>query len=189
MESVMPDPARASTRQIILEAAGRALRAGGVSASVDAIAEEAGVSKSSVLYHFKSKDLLLQMLARDVIGSFRTRVYQHIDMSENIPGKVLRGYVRTIAADLTSHPGSGGHPERWGALSLIRGVEHMLHEDNERWREEFLADGLEEDRALLVWRAADGLLGAALTAGNVDGAEVRRMCDLLIRLSQTNTAV
>jgi AcrR family transcriptional regulator len=79
MQRAAPSPRRVgrpSNRQRVLDAATRvALRDGPGGVTIDAVVTEAGLSRGGVLYHFRSKDALLQALVdqdidvvRDVTG-------------------------------------------------------------------------------------------------------------------------
>lgn len=61
---------RASLRNNIIEAAERLVtRVGAAHLTLDAVAEEAGVSKGGLLYHFKTKNELLQAILTEHINS------------------------------------------------------------------------------------------------------------------------
>ncbi|MFT2691555.1 transcriptional regulator BetI [Clavibacter michiganensis] len=176
------------TKHQIIRGAGRALVAMGPGASLDAMAAEAGVSKGGILHHFGTKDALIEALAADAVTSFQERVERHVDLSENRPGKTLRAYVRAIEEEILQEDSLVTHPEVWGVLGMMPEVSRMLQADSDHWREAFAADGLEDERIQIVWRAADGLMAAATYDSRADAAEVQRLCAALIRLSALDEA-
>jgi AcrR family transcriptional regulator len=67
-----PGPGRPSNRARVLEAATAvALREGPGAVTIDAVTTEAGMSRGGVLYHFPSKDALLQALVDQDIDAAR----------------------------------------------------------------------------------------------------------------------
>ncbi|GIP37177.1 TetR family transcriptional regulator [Paenibacillus sp. J31TS4] len=64
-----------SKRQALLEAASRIVVLRGLSQlTLEAVAEEAGVSKGGLLYHFPSKDMLVEAMNEAVIARFREEI-------------------------------------------------------------------------------------------------------------------
>lgn len=146
------------TRQKILGAARSVLAERGTATSVQEIATAAGVSKSGLLHHFASKDVLLRAVVEDYLQHVHRRVMAHVDLAENRPGKVLRAYVRALCGpdpgvrELYANLADIGR-----YLSEVPGVEDLFDADNARWRELFAADGLNADRILVAQYAAEGL--------------------------------
>lgn len=174
------------TKRAILDGAARALREHGAAVSLTAIATEAGVSKSGLLHHYTSKEALVLALAQDAIEQFRDHVEARVDLSENVPGKLLRAYVRAVCDEVAEPQAGREHASLWGALTLLPEVVRLAEADDERWRAAFHDDGLHPDRVLVVSRAADGLAGAP-HYGAVPGAdEIEHTRDLLLRLTLTN---
>ena len=147
------------TRNSILEGAVRVLRTAGAGASLDAIAKESGITKGGLLYHFKNRETLLFAVAEDSIRLFRTQVFEQVDLSENHPGKLLRGYVRALFQLLSSNAETD-YFGLWESLTFVEGVPELLTMDAARWRDEFLEDGLNYDRVMIVQNAAEGFISA-----------------------------
>jgi len=71
-----------STRQKILRAARKAFAdKGKAGARVDHIADQAGVNKAMIYYHFQSKDNLYMEVIRDFYSHIKTIAYGHLDQS------------------------------------------------------------------------------------------------------------
>ncbi|HWK29913.1 MAG TPA: TetR/AcrR family transcriptional regulator [Solirubrobacter sp.] len=82
---------RARTRDRLLDAAGAVVRRDGAQAlTLDAVAEEAEVSKGGLLYHFKSKRDLVEGMVDRWLGEFEREI------AEADPAFV-RGYVKASA--------------------------------------------------------------------------------------------
>ena len=82
------------TRRLVLDAAASVIRRRGIVATLDDIARAAGVSKGGLVYHFATKDELVQALAADVIADFRRAVAEALDPADSAPGRLTRAYVR-----------------------------------------------------------------------------------------------
>lgn len=114
-----------STRERIIEAAGKLFHAEGIRAvSVDAVAEKAGLTKRTLYYHFRSKDDLIAayLEVRDQpnlalfqrwfaeadgdIGDRVRSIFTRLAASANRPGWKGCGFLRT-SVELVNMP---GHP-------------------------------------------------------------------------------
>lgn len=94
--------ARTSTRDLILEAAiVAAARHGITGASMDEIADVAGVAKGSLYYNFSSKDAIFGELLQDGIG----RLARAIDVARERPsGAPIRDVALAVLATLQANP-------------------------------------------------------------------------------------
>jgi AcrR family transcriptional regulator len=171
------------TRRAVLDAAAAVVRKQGVSASVDAIAREAGVSKGGLLHHFRSRDQLLLAVAEDLALQFREAVYAAVDPRDHAVGRLLRGYINATFDDMEE----GWEAAEWAlvtaALAVVPGVVALLQEEKRRWDEEFEADGVHPDRVLLIQRAADGASLSGIYEGASDPREMHHARTLLLALS------
>ncbi len=174
----------ARTRQAVLDAAARTVAAQGAGASLDAIARAAGVSKSGLLHHFRTRDALLLALARDLSEQWTAAVHAAVDPRDHAPGRLVRGYVNATFDLLTDESQTVEHLLLMAALSAVPGVAGLLKEDTQRWAEALEADGLHPDRALLIVRAADGSGLAGLYEGGRDPAREQQTRELLLALSR-----
>lgn len=179
-----------STRQRLLEAAGRTIRdTGATGLTLDAVAREAGVSKGGLLHHFRSKDALVEALLRDLLSAFGERVRRLADAEPaepDGPGRVLRAYVR---ASFESEPVSQDlSAVLLGAIVGNQTLLGLVREDTHRWRARLLEDGVPRARALLVQMAADAAwLERLLDAGASDGADRAAVEGELLRLTEAST--
>lgn len=71
------------TRDLILKSARLEFAARGISAPLDAIAERCGIRRSSLLHHFKSKNLLIDAVIEDILEKARTRLVDAIAAGNN----------------------------------------------------------------------------------------------------------
>ncbi|WP_198655388.1 TetR/AcrR family transcriptional regulator [Streptomyces geranii] len=191
-----PDAARSQirnterTRHAILGATARVVSREGAGVSIVTIAREAGVSKGGVLHHFPTREALFEAVAIDLLEGFRRSVFDHLDLSENRPGKLLRAYVRTICDDVDSDkPRRDTDYVGWQALEIFRsspGVAELVRADAERWETDLAADGLDPDRVVLVQLAADGLTGIAAQNEDTVRRNLARMRPLLLKLTEAD---
>ncbi|MFN3824053.1 MAG: TetR/AcrR family transcriptional regulator [Pseudorhodobacter sp.] len=87
-----PAAARGDTRRRILDAAQSLAHCTGAgSLSLDAVAAKAGVSKGGLLYHFPSKNRLMQALVEDYLGKFDAAL--SAQESTGLPDAAIRAYI------------------------------------------------------------------------------------------------
>src|SRR5690242_16415505 len=87
-------PARTSaTRDRLLDAAGTVVHRDGAQAlTLDAVAKEAAVSKGGLLYHFKTKNDLVQAMVDRWLSQFGTEM-------EAADADFVRGYIKANTPD------------------------------------------------------------------------------------------
>ncbi|MCK6080915.1 TetR family transcriptional regulator [Microbacterium sp. EYE_5] len=177
----MSRPPRA--RESVLDAFEAALIDGGArSATMDAVAAAAGVSKGGLLYHYASKDALESALLE------RMRQLVDADVADMVaaPGGVVAAFVRTSVQTDTpldraivaaSRLAQAGHAEASAALRDVRDV----------WERSLRPHTRDETALQLVLLVSDGLyFNSALTAGALPGpiprgAELDALVDLVER--------
>jgi AcrR family transcriptional regulator len=150
---------RSDTKQQILEAAGRVVLARGVvGLTLEAVAEEAGLSKGGLLYHYGSKDALLGAMVTHLVEVTEARIDAHRERDTGA-GSWTRGYLQACLV--------GGAPEsdpmgRLAVALLAAGASDpaLLDDIRERqsaWRARLEDDGIDPVMAAIVRLAADGL--------------------------------
>ncbi|MFV2145480.1 TetR/AcrR family transcriptional regulator [Isoptericola sp. G70] len=176
------------TRRAVLDAATAVILEKGSAVTLAQVASAAGVSKSGLIHHFGNRDQLVVAVVEDVYEQFRATVLEHLDLSENYPGKVLRAYVRALSAgsaeatavrDLSS-------AVSWNGLYAIPSVASLVNEQNAEWSRQFAADGLSAERIQIVRRAAEGIAAAAVI-GDEDAQSIAAATRLLLELASDGT--
>lgn len=61
--------------------------------TIDAVADAAGVSKGGLMYHFPSKDKLVEALVIRIVGMWRRDHLEAIEAAPPGPGRVPRGFL------------------------------------------------------------------------------------------------
>lgn len=169
----------------MLDAAMQVMLEKGAAISLAEVAALAGVSKSGLIHHFGTRDQLVLEVVKDVHERFREVVLSHLDLSENIPGKMLRAYVRALCDPVPGTvAGSVTAAAAWGGLHTIAEVAAIAEQQHAWWKEQLAADGLSGERIQIVRRAAEGVAAAAL-AGDEDEAGIARARSLLLELATT----
>lgn len=148
---------RERTRRAILDAAGRMLSEHGSKASLTEIAKAAGVTQSGLRHHFPSRDSLLCAVVEDTIERMWSEIHAHVDLSENRPGKLLRGYIRALTGGSDFFAQVLDPTGLLTAIGNLPGVEELFRRDAQRWRSALAVDGVPEARVLVIQHAAEGL--------------------------------
>lgn len=122
---------QARRAQLVEATVGQVAEKGYAGASLAAIAEAAGITKAAVLYHFTSKDLLVDAAYEHVLTVLTGEVAAAVEAVEPAAGP--GAYVRSMIGHLREHPrhtrmlveamshgGAGYDPQaRWGPLAQI----------------------------------------------------------------------
>jgi AcrR family transcriptional regulator len=86
-----------SNREKILDATVQvAIRDGVMAMTLDAVAQEAGVSKGGLLYHFRSKDDLLAAMLVHFSTKVKGQLEEQIAADPNPRGRFIRAMVQTV---------------------------------------------------------------------------------------------
>ncbi|MGD9607748.1 MAG: TetR/AcrR family transcriptional regulator, partial [Leucobacter sp.] len=137
------------TRRLVLAAAAQAIRTHGTGATLDRIADEAGISKGGLVYHFASKDQLLSALAQEQFDAFRSEVEGQLSQVDGGPGRLVRAYIR---ASLIPQDADELR-ERFALITQLLTVPSVLElarRDDIRWTEDLERDGVPEPVRVLV---------------------------------------
>jgi AcrR family transcriptional regulator len=176
----------ARTRKALLAAAEHVVTEHGPAFSLDAVAQEAGVSKGGLLHHFRSRDALLVALVEAWIERFDEAVQQQLDPDDDRPGRVCRAHIRATFDEPEVTGGAWMHTSVQTALIGVPAVLERARADAERWQRDMAGDGLHPQRVLLISRALDGEATAELffDSAGVDHEARRELRDLLLALTE-----
>lgn len=147
---------RASSRDAILDAAeALALEACAARLILDAVADQAGVSKGGLLYNFPTKEALLKGLIARLCECFDEAKEAAKLRSGEGPAAGLKAYVATaLDAD------GSGETVAGALLAAIANDPRLLlpvREHHRRYVTELASSGLSFPRAAVVWLATEGL--------------------------------
>ena len=170
------------TRRSVLDAAIRSLIAEGLGVSIQAIATAAGITKSGLMHHFNNRTELLVSVAEDAIEDFRNQVNDNIDLAENRPGKLLRAYIRTLFDNL-EYQDSYDPAQLWSVLAPMPEITDLLIDDAARWRDDFIADGLNPDRVTVAMHAAKSFVHEAQLDPGISTESIARAKSVILALT------
>lgn len=147
------------TRTNLLKAAHSVVQAKGVvNLTLEEVARVAAVSKGGLLYHFPSKDLLLQSMLDSALAAFEVELERQRG-NDRTPGSWLRAYIHASFPDRKEGPSDSSMVG--SALLASLGTDSSLAEPYARhlrgWIEHATSDGLEPSVAQTIRLAVDGL--------------------------------
>lgn len=172
------------TRETVLKAAASIIASQGIGAfTIEAVAQEAGVTKGGVLHHFPSKEALVNGLIDGVMQTFNQRLQAELATEpEGQPGRWLRAYIRTVFF---------ANYDDANLLPALAAAVDADHQTLERIRNSFTfsqqaatQDGIDPLQATLIRLAVEGVVFTrALRVDVLDSATSQQIYDALIRMT------
>ena len=173
-----------ATRRHVLSAAREVLTEKGAALTIQEGADRAGVSKSGLLHHFATKNLLLTAVVEFYLDEIFDAVTQL--RKDRSPGSFTRAYVRALCGeDPVVRNLFVTFDDIADPLSAVAGVDELYRSDTERWNRCFLDDGLHPDQLLLVRYAAEGIAMAASSDELMESGALERAHLILSRLANS----
>ena len=122
--------------------------------TLDAVARAAKVSKGGLMYHFPTKESLLQALVTRAIEHTQQSWEQAQQRLPDRPGRGLRAYVQASTAERPDLD-----PFSSALLAVVPGDPQLLEPVRAYFRERMpaLSEGVPFERAALVYLATEGL--------------------------------
>jgi AcrR family transcriptional regulator len=149
-----------NARERILDAAERlALREGVATLTLDRVAAEAAVSKGGLLYHFTSKEALIEGMVERQLRAFEQSLEVALAAEPVGPGRRTRALLRASFGSATRP----AKRERQATVALLAAVVNRpslldpVRAAYTRWMEELNNDGLPDGQAVVALAALDGL--------------------------------
>ncbi|WP_258229050.1 TetR/AcrR family transcriptional regulator [Arthrobacter sp. HMWF013] len=167
----------------MLDAAWRTIRVRGMSASLDDVAAEAGVTKGGLIYHYSTREKLLLSLVEDSLENFRSIVLELIDPEDKQIGRLARSYIRACFVDRHDQTSAHDRTVVIAQLMSIPTIEAAARHDAARWATDLGEDGLPSELLQVVTSAADGASAAPMWGAIRDEESRGRLRDLLISLT------
>ena len=147
----------AQTRATILDAAAAVVERDGVAAlTLERVAEEAGVSKGGLLYHFSSKAELVVAMLNRTLDRADERLGELADAHHGAPGAFATAYLDYVSGG--DHARDSGAAGVFAAAASDDGDLGPAQQRFAEWQERLLRDdGLDETTALTARIVGDGL--------------------------------
>lgn len=172
-------PGRPSLRPQLLDAALDLIAEDGVGAlTYEALSLRTGVSKGGLLYHFPSKDALLEALTERLVDRYAEARRAATEELPDSPSRELKGYAIASLQNRSKADGASARLKMSGVWNRRVGKAYYAR----RFRE--MAAGMDRDRAAIVHLAVEGLWYMELAGVSpFTATERRRIVMLLLRLA------
>ena len=145
-----------SSRDRIVDAAEKVvIEVGAAHLTLNAVAEEASVSKGGLLYHFATKETLLKAMLERRIQRFKKNQEEKVGELQNGPTREIKAYIHSTL-------GRDRKADRVGA-SLLAAIAHNpklldpAREDYRKRLNRLIPAGFGFERAAVIVLAVDGL--------------------------------
>ncbi|WP_164667792.1 TetR/AcrR family transcriptional regulator [Virgibacillus doumboii] len=152
---------RSSRKMEILNAASKIVSEQGIfNLTLDAVAKEAGISKGGLLYHFPSKEAMVEGMVQHLTSNYREKIAHNVSIDSNDKGKWTRSYVDVTFNQVYQNKdmNSGLLAAKAVNAALLDPIRHLYSE----WQEEIENDGLDPIKATIIRLATDGMWLAEL---------------------------
>ncbi len=173
------------TREAVLKAAAQIIVRLGVGGfTIEAVAQEAGVTKGGVLHHFPSKEALINGLIEQVSEMFNLRVQAELDAEPvGEPGRWLRAYIRTIFA--VQYEDIDLIPALAAAVAAENQTIDRIRNAMQASQMAAIQDGLDPTVAYIIRLAVDGVVFTrAFNLNVLDRETSQKVADELLRLTR-----
>lgn len=174
-----------STQEKILQAACQLIVRDGVpKLTLDMVAQEAGVSKGGLLYHFKSKDALITGMVYYMLDFYTMKVEERVAKEkEDTEGKWTRAFIYATCSIKQENEEIGA-----GLIAAVANNPELLlpvRQYYQDWQQRLQKDGLDPALATLIRLAADGLWFADLLDLSPPNGNLRsQIISLMLQMSK-----
>lgn len=150
---------RVIDRQALLDAAERVVaREGATHLTLEAVAIEAGISKASVIYDYKTKHALIKAVVERAVARHIARLRAHIDREPDVPDRVMNGRLAAAATREISDEKRAVSLNLVAALACDRELRAMIQASSRAQIAEAMDDAADPRRTMLAFMALEGLL-------------------------------
>lgn len=146
------------TRELIYEACSRILRREGLTnLTLEAVSDEAGLSKGGLLYHFPTKESLIEALFEYHNDKFETRIQELVEEEKEEPGAWLRAYAKASIEQIVDPDNASLYASLFAAEEKYASAHQLMRRKYIDWQRRIEASRLDPIWATLVRFAVDGL--------------------------------
>jgi len=145
------------TRELIFEACSRILRREGLTnLTLEAVSDEAGLSKGGLLYHFPTKQSLIESLFEYHNDQFETRIQELVLEEADEAGAWLRAYAKASIEQITDPDNASLYASLFAAEEKYASAHQLMRRKYVDWQRRIEASRLDPTWATLVRFAVDG---------------------------------
>ncbi|HLS59548.1 MAG TPA: TetR/AcrR family transcriptional regulator [Virgibacillus sp.] len=169
-----------SKKMELLKAASRVVIADGVyRLTLEAVADEAGVSKGGLLYHYSTKDELIKAMNIYVIKQFR----EFMDNEMVMGCSYHQAYLRAISKSLRDDHYLNVSTSMLAAISNNQNILALWREEYQIIKENLFKEDVREEYTLLILTTCDGIWFSRLfDLTHIDTKEEQRLITYLLDL-------
>lgn len=179
------------TRELIFEACSRILRREGLAnLTLESVAEEVGLSKGGLLYHFPNKESLIEALFEYHNQKFETRLIELAEKEGDDAGAWLRAYAKASIEQITDPGNASLYASLFAAEERYSSAHALMRQKYVDWQKHIEDSGLDPAWATLVRFAVDGLWFAEMHHYAPPDPEQRaKIVDLILQLTYNPTPI
>ena len=146
-----------NTRKIdILEAASKIVAEKGIFyLTIEAVAVEAGISKGGLLYHYRSKEVLVEKMVEYLAINYKNKIANHAAEDLEEKGKWTRAYLDVTFTKVNQNKDM--HAGLLAAKAVNPTLLSPIHEVYSEWQYDIENDGLDPITATIIRLATDGI--------------------------------
>lgn len=176
------------TRESIFKACSRILRTKGfTSLTLKAVADEAGISKGGLLYHFPNKSSLIQGLFEYHNNLFEQRLQEILKDEDGKPGAYLRAYAKASIEEAANTKNADLYASLFAAEEKYSGAHRLMREKYERWQTAVENSGLDPSWATFLRLTVDGIWFSLINRyAPPQSEDLEKITAMLLQLTQMN---
>ncbi len=146
------------TKKLIFEACSRILRREGLSSlTLDAVADEANLSKGGLLYHFPNKVALIDGLFNYHNNIFEERLQELTAVEGDVPGAWLRAYALASIEQITNPENASLYASLFAAEEKYASAHQLMRQKYIAWQEKVDRSDIDPVWATFLRLGVDGL--------------------------------
>lgn len=140
----------------ILEAASKVVVERGIfNLTFDAVAKEAGLSKGGLLYHYGSKEVLVEAMVEHLASNYQRKIDHRAAADQNDKGKWTRAYLDVTFKN--TYKNKDMHAGLLAAKAINPELLQPIHDVYEKWQQAIDDDDIDATLATIIRLAADGI--------------------------------
>lgn len=174
------------TKALIYEACSQILRRDGLSSlTLDAVAEEAQLSKGGLLYHFPNKLALIESLFEYHNDKFEARLQELARHEGSTTGAWLRAYAIASVEQITDPNNASLYASLFAAEERYASAHQLMRQKYIRWQNEAEQAGLDPVWATFLRLTVDGLWFSLKNQyAPPDSERIEQILQLVLQLSR-----